>query len=135
MGLTFDKNLLASDGQDLQMLLPGFGKPSAFYQKALFEHKISHFAIQTSLWLAPCMIKVKKQPLEFKELYSIINKELNKKLTAKERKDIAAFHQKAFNQEAPSDMYITRKDAFSPNGYPNWFFSTKKGMLLLEAGT
>ena len=48
MGLTFDKNIVAIDGQDLQMLLPEFGQPSAFYQKALFEHEISHFAIQTS---------------------------------------------------------------------------------------
>lgn len=134
MGLTFDKNLLASNGQDLQIMLPGFGKPSAFYQKALFEHKISKFAIQTSLWLSPRMIKVKKQPLEFKELDSIINKELNTKLTAKERKSIADFHKRAFDKEAPSNMYVTRKDAFSPNEHPNWFFSQKQGMWLLEAG-
>ncbi len=134
MVLTFDSNLLASDGQDLQSMLPGFGKPSAIYQKACFQQKAPQFCMKISTWLPPRLIVVKTQPLLFKELCSIIKHELKARLTCQEQKEIADLHQKAFKEQAPPNMYTTRKDAFSPNEHPNWFFQKKKGMWLLEAG-
>lgn len=67
MVLTFDSNLLADNGQDLQLLLPGFGKPSATYHKACFEHTITEFYILVSKWISPRPVVVAAQPLTFKE--------------------------------------------------------------------
>ncbi len=132
MVLTFDSNLQASDGTDLQLRLPGFGRPSADYKQARFEHKPRQISIQISNWLPPRIVEV-EQPLLFQQLWSVVRAELTTILTKAERRHLTECHERTYGQ-MPADMYKTRKDAFDPDEHPNWFFKKAKGSWLLQAG-